>query len=88
MALEFLGQESDSILEKNMRVQVPHRIPIPRTRIRLPEVPRNRREDQQNKVVPETECLPLSPFHKRQDNQIMEGFREVAESGGREQSFP
>jgi hypothetical protein len=59
--------------EKNLRVQIPHRVPIARARVRLPKVPRDRREDQQDQMVSPSECLSLPAFHKRQDDQALEG---------------
>ena len=72
-------------VEKNLRVQVPYRIPIPRARIRLSQVPRDRREDQQDQVVSTTKCVPLSAIDQRQDDQAVEGLRKVVEGGGGEQ---
>ena len=71
--------------EKNLRIQVPHRVSISRAGVRLPQIPRNRRENQQDQVVPPPERLTLPALHKRQDNQAMEGLREVAEGRGGEQ---
>ena len=31
--------------EKDLRIQVPHRVPIARARVRLPQITRDRRED-------------------------------------------
>lgn len=67
-----------------MRVQIPYRVSISRTRIRLPEILGDRRKDQQDQVVPKAERISLSPFHERQDHKAMEGVREVFKSGGRE----
>jgi hypothetical protein len=50
--------------EKNLRVQVPHRVPISRARIRLSKVTRDRGKDQQDKVVQTTERLALSPVYQ------------------------
>lgn len=50
--------------EKGMRVQVLHRVPVTRTRVRLPQVLGNRREDQQDQVVQKAECRPLPVVHE------------------------
>lgn len=50
--------------EEDLRIQVPHRVPIARARVRLSQVSRNRRKDQQDQVVSSPECIALSSFHK------------------------
>ncbi len=60
----MLGTDIDLITEEDLRVQIPYRIPVARTRIRLPQIPRDRREDQQDQVVPTTECLTLPALYK------------------------
>lgn len=75
-------------LEKNMRVQISYRISISRARVWLPQVTRDRREDQQDQVVPTTKRLPLPTLDERQDYKVMEGVWEIAEGRRREQPFP
>ena len=78
---------ADVWLEKNLRIQVPHRVPVTRTRIRLPQVARDRGKDQQDQVVSATERFTLPPLHQRQDNKAMEGVRKIVKGGGGEQSL-
>ena len=81
------GHTLTLVSEKNLRVQIPHRISVTRAGIRLPEIARDRREDQQDQVVSTTKCLPLPPFYERQDDKVVESVREVLESGGGKQSL-
>ena len=55
-----------------------HCILLYRGRVRLPEVPGDRGEDQQNKVDPAAELQPLPPHHQRQDHQAVEDRQAAA----------
>lgn len=50
--------------EKRLRVQVLHRVPISRTRVRLSQVTGNRGEDQQDQMVQTTKFCTLSVINK------------------------
>jgi hypothetical protein len=50
--------------EKRLRVQVLHRVPVTRTRVRLSQVVGNRGEDQQDQMVQTTKLCTLSAIHK------------------------
>lgn len=51
-------------VEENLRVQISHRVSVTRAGVRLPKVPRDRRENQQDQVVPSPKCFPLSPVYQ------------------------
>jgi hypothetical protein len=51
--------------EKRLRVQILHRVPVTRTRVRLSQVAGNRGEDQQDQMVQTTKLCTLSAIHKR-----------------------
>ena len=51
--------------EKELRVQVLHRVPVARARVRLPQVPGDRGEDQQDQVVQTTERRTLPSIDQR-----------------------
>lgn len=58
-------------VEKGLRIQVLHRISVPRTRVRLSQVIRNRGKDQQDQVVQTTEHGPSLVDHKRCVNLLL-----------------
>lgn len=66
---------SDPSTEKDLRVQVPHRVSVARAGVRLPKITRDRREDQQDKMVQTTKRVSFPPVDERQDDKAMEGLR-------------
>lgn len=54
-----------TVREEGLRVQVLHRVPVARARVRLPQVARDRGEDQQDTMVQTAEPGALFTLHQR-----------------------
>lgn len=57
------------------RVQRLQHLPIARARVRLPEIARDRGENQQNPVAQAQESVALPSVDQRQDDKALEGVR-------------
>lgn len=64
---------NDSKQALTLRVPLPDRVSVPRSRVWLLEIIRDRREDQQGHLGGSQLSCPIHPLNERQDSQALEG---------------